>query len=77
MILAKNVVVHDPETDLAKIDSQRMQDHGWPKAAADFVGEGRPIPSVPDVEVLEAIVRESLANAAESPASAGSPKQGE
>jgi hypothetical protein len=61
MFLAKNVVVHDPETDLAKIDAHRMQVHGWSKVAVDLVDEARSGPSVPDLEALEEAVRRSAA----------------
>jgi hypothetical protein len=67
MFLAKNVVVHDPEIDLAKIDSKRMQAHGWPKAAVDFIDLARSAAPVPNLEVLEEAVRESSAGAPGSP----------
>jgi hypothetical protein len=27
--LAKNIVVHDPETNIARIDTTRLHAHGW------------------------------------------------
>jgi hypothetical protein len=61
MLLAKNVVVHDPETDLVKIDRERMQANGWPLTVADFVDKARSESSVPALKVLEEAVRESAA----------------
>jgi hypothetical protein len=54
MLLAPNVVVHDPETDLTKIDSKRLRSHGWP-AGAEFLDKVRSRPSlpVPDLDALE------------------------
>ncbi|WP_158267986.1 hypothetical protein [Bradyrhizobium sp. MOS002] len=30
MRIANNVVVHNPETNLGKIDADRLRSHGWP-----------------------------------------------
>ncbi|MET4425079.1 hypothetical protein ABIB87_007506 [Bradyrhizobium sp. JR18.2] len=30
MRIANNVVVHNPETSLGKIDADRLRSHGWP-----------------------------------------------
>jgi hypothetical protein len=36
MLRARNVVVHDPETDPAKISASRLQLHGWPAAVVQY-----------------------------------------
>ncbi|MEH2489636.1 hypothetical protein [Bradyrhizobium sp. AZCC 2230] len=31
MRIADNVIVHDPETSLGKINADRLRAHGWPE----------------------------------------------
>ena len=61
MLLAPNVVVHDPETDLAKISSERLRAHGWPAAAIELMDKARSIygASVPEVSVPEPVPAQS------------------
>ena len=33
MRLADNVIVHNPETSVGKIDAERLRAHGWPEEA--------------------------------------------
>jgi hypothetical protein len=49
MLIAPNVVAHDPERDLTKIDSNRLRQDGWPTGAIEFLhklhsGPGLPVP---------------------------------
>jgi hypothetical protein len=37
MLIAPNVVVHDPETDLAKVNSKRLREHGWPASVVQAI----------------------------------------
>jgi hypothetical protein len=41
MNIAKNVVVHDPETDPTKINAQRLEAHGWPQGAVQYFQQGQ------------------------------------
>ena len=36
VLIAPNVVVHDPETDSTKINSERLRSHDWPKVVVAY-----------------------------------------
>jgi hypothetical protein len=56
MRLAPNVVVHDPETNFAKIDSERLRAHGWAEVVVGSMNNHMPFPGL---ETLEAAAGES------------------
>jgi hypothetical protein len=69
MLIAPNVVAHDPEKDLTKIDSNRLRQHGWPASAIEFldkVHSGHSLP-VPDSKSLDLAASQSSAPKAEEP----------
>jgi hypothetical protein len=54
MRLASNVVVHDPEVNPTRIDSDRLRTHGWPKAAVEQFES--------DLQVADEIEQDALIN---------------
>jgi hypothetical protein len=72
MLLAPNVVVHDPETNFAKINSNRLRENGWPQVAVESMNN--PIP-IPELEALESAADESEGPESTLPGSIVTPKE--
>jgi hypothetical protein len=69
MLIAPNVVAHDPEKDLTKIDSNRLRQDGWPAGAIEFLDKLNSGPSlpIPDSKSLDLAASQSSALKSEEP----------